>query len=88
MKCATKVDKSNDHCPEEGIHEIETNVYLCDKCYANYKRMNSKRRNYSAGSIVCPQFVDIQKELLPDLSSVFAELDKKRTAYIIGKSKY
>lgn len=33
LLCATIIDKTGEHCPENGIHQIEgTNDFLCDKC--------------------------------------------------------
>lgn len=41
-KCEVKVVATGEHCPETGIHQIDnTDDYLCDRCYENWKRIHN-----------------------------------------------
>jgi hypothetical protein len=49
IKCAVIQDSTGIHCPNEGKHRIDENLYLCDKCYETHVR----RQNVATGVSNC-----------------------------------
>lgn len=45
MKCAVQ-DLEGNHCPEKPTRQIDKGVWLCEKCYRNWRQHMYNERRY------------------------------------------